>query len=195
MLKRYLSSHKYLILFLIALFVIGVILGLIFYNIMPEINRTSLIINLDNLKDQLINNHLNNITVHFLILALISVLSLTVIGYLIALFYLFYLGMSIGFTLIFLCKKYALKGLLFGLSYNIIFKLIYIIILLFILIKLFDIVKNMVGLIIYKRNNNLLNNFRHNYLSILILIMINLVNDIFLAYTSTFILKILTTMI
>ena len=103
--------------------------------------------------------------------------------------------MSIGFTLIFLLKKYALKGLIFSLSYNIIFKIIYIIILVLILIKLFDIVKNMIGIIIYKKNINLINNFRHNYLSILILIIINLGNDIFLSYTSTFILKIITSMI
>ena len=195
MLRKYLKNHKYLLFFLLSLFIMGIILGIIFYNIMPEINRTSLTINLDNLKDQLINNHLNDVMIHFSMLVLISLLSLTVIGYLVALFYLFYLGMSIGFTLIFLLKKYALKGLIFSLSYNIIFKIIYIIILVLILIKLFDIVKNMIGIIIYKKNINLINNFRHNYLSILILIIINLGNDIFLSYTSTFILKIITSMI
>ena len=86
MLRKYLKNHKYLLFFLLSLFIMGIILGIIFYNIMPEINRTSLTINLDNLKDQLINNHLNDVMIHFSMLVLISLLSLTVIGYLVALF-------------------------------------------------------------------------------------------------------------
>lgn len=195
MLKKYFKRHKYLLLFLLSLFIIGIASGIILYNIMPEINRTSLTINLDNLKEQLLNNHLNNISIHLFILLIISLLSITIIGYLIGLFYLFYLGMSIGFTLTFLIKEYALKGLFFSITYNLIFKLIYIIIIIIILIKLFDIVKNIIGFIIYKKDLNLLNNFSHNYLSIIVLIIMNLLNDLFLTYTETFILKIITSMI
>lgn len=195
MLKKYFKRHKYLLLFLLSLFIIGIASGIILYNIMPEINQTSLTINLDNLKEQLLNNHLNNISIHLFILLIISLLSITIIGYLIGLFYLFYLGMSIGFTLTFLIKEYALKGLFFSITYNLIFKLIYIIIIIIILIKLFDIVKNIIGFIIYKKDLNLLNNFSHNYLSIIVLIIMNLLNDLFLTYTETFILKIITSMI
>ena len=195
MLKKYIKTHKYLLLFLSVLFVIGIIIGIILYNVMPSINQTSLIINLDNLKDQLLTNHLTNLYPHLILLSLISILSLTIIGYFIGLFYLFCVGMSIGFTTAFLMVKYQLKGLIFSILYNIIFKLIFILILFLILIKLYEIVKNIIGLIIYKKNNQLMTNFRHNYLSILILIFSNIIVDIVLSLSSTFILKIITSML
>ena len=61
MLKKYIKNHQYLLLFLIVLFIIGIIIGIVLYNVMPSVNQTSLTINLDNLKDQVLNNHLSNI--------------------------------------------------------------------------------------------------------------------------------------
>lgn len=195
MLKKYIKRHKYLLLFLFMLLVVGIIIGIILYNIMPSINQTSLIINLDNLKDQLLSNHLNNLFPHILAICVISILSLTIIGYFTGLFYLFYIGMSIGFTTAFLIVKYGLKGLIFSFLYSIIFKLIYICVLIVILVKLYEIVKNIIGLIIYKKNDQLIGNFRHNYLSILILLFIIIINDLMLSLSSTFILKIITSML
>lgn len=195
MLKKYIKRHKYLLLFLFMLLVVGIIIGIILYNIMPSINQTSLIINLDNLKDQLLSNHLNNLFPHILAICVISILSLTIIGYFTGLFYLFYIGMSIGFTTAFLIVKYGLKGLIFSILYSIIFKLIYICVLIVILVKLYEIVKNIIGLIIYKKNDQLIGNFRHNYLSILILLFIIIINDLILSLSSTFILKIITSML
>lgn len=195
MLKKYIKRHKYLLLFLFMLLVVGIIIGIILYNIMPSINQTSLIINLDNLKDQLLSNHLNNLFPHILAICVISILSLTIIGYFTGLFYLFYIGMSIGFTTAFLIVKYGLKGLIFSILYSIIFKLIYICVLIVILVKLYEIVKNIIGLIIYKKNDQLIANFRHNYLSILILLFIIIINDLILSLSSTFILKIITSML
>jgi hypothetical protein len=177
------------------LLVVGIIIGIILYNIMPSINQTSLIINLDNLKDQLLSNHLNNLFPHILAICVISILSLTIIGYFTGLFYLFYIGMSIGFTTAFLIVKYGLKGLIFSFLYSIIFKMIYICVLIVILVKLYEIVKNIIGLIIYKKNDQLIANFRHNYLSILILLFIIIINDLILSLSSTFILKIITSML
>lgn len=195
MLKKYIKRHKYLLLFLFMLLVVGIIIGIILYNIMPSINQTSLIINLDNLKDQLLSNHLNNLFPHILAICVISILSLTIIGYFTGLFYLFYIGMSIGFTTAFLIVKYGLKGPIFSFLYSIIFKLIYICVLIVILVKLYEIVKNIIGLIIYKKNDQLIGNFRHNYLSILILLFIIIINDLILSLSSTFILKIITSML
>lgn len=195
MLKKYIKRHKYLLLFLFMLLVVGIIIGIILYNIMPSINQTSLIINLDNLKDQLLSNHLNNLFPHILAICVISILSLTIIGYFTGLFYLFYIGMSIGFTTAFLIVKYGLKGLIFSFLYSIIFKIIYICVLIVILVKLYEIVKNIIGLIIYKKNDQLIGNFRHNYLSILILLFIIKINDLILSLSSTFILKIITSML
>ena len=195
MLKKYIKNHQYLLLFLIVLFILGIIIGIVLYNVMPAVNQTSLTINLDNLKDQILNNHLSNIYPHLILLCLISILSLTLVGYFIGLFYLFYIGMSIGFTSTFLLIKYHLKGLIFSILYNIIFKLIFIVILVFILIKLYDIVRNIIGLIIYKKNDALVNNFRHNYISIITLIFINIIADTILSFSSTFILKIITSML
>lgn len=103
--------------------------------------------------------------------------------------------MSIGFTTAFLIVKYGLKGLIFSFLYSIIFKIIYICVLIVILVKLYEIVKNIIGLIIYKKNDQLIGNFRHNYLSILILLFIIIINDLILSLSSTFILKIITSML
>jgi hypothetical protein len=120
---------------------------------------------------------------------LIVIFSFTIIGYLGALFYLFYEGMAIGFTMAYLFNNLALKGLIFGLLYNFFFKVIYLILLIFILIKLFDTVKNIIGLIFYKNVPNLLSNFKHNYYSLMIILSLILCNELFLILTSKFMLN------
>jgi hypothetical protein len=195
MLKIYLKKHKYFITFLVALFIISIIIGLILFKTLPDNIKISLSFNLTDLKEQLLTNHISNLSSHLLCLIIISVLSLSIIGYFGALIYYFYIGMSIGFVSAYLMANYGLKGVLFSLTYNIIFKLIFIVILTFILIKLFDIVKNITGFLIYKKNDMLINNFRHNYLSIIILIIINTFIDFILGLSSNFILKIITNML
>src|SRR5574344_900330 len=159
MLKNYIKRHKYMFTFLIGLFVIGIIIGVFLYFFQGDNIKISIATNLNDIKDQLLTNHINNYYLHLIIIVLIAILSLTVFGYFGGLFYFFYEGMSIGFTCTYLTLNKGLNGLIFGITYNIIFKLVFLSLLLLILLKLFDIVKNIIGFIIYKNNANLLMNF------------------------------------
>src|SRR5574344_391497 len=148
MIKQFIKRHKYMFIFLIGIFITGIIMGIIIYNIQNDALKVSIATNLNDIKNQLLNNHINNYYYHLIIVIIVSLLSLTVFGYFGGIIYLFYEGMSIGFTCSYLTVTRSLKGILFGIIYNIIFKLIFIILLLFILIKLFDIVKYFIGFII-----------------------------------------------
>jgi hypothetical protein len=191
MIKLFIRRHQYLIIFLVGLLLISIITGIICYFNEPDTVLNSLNANLSNLKEQLLNNHLANLLPHLISILLIIVLSFTIVGYLGALFYFFYEGMSIGFTLAYLIKNMALKGLIFGIIYNFVFKLVYIILLIFILIKLYDLVRNIIGLVFYKNNVNLLANFKHNYYSLIIITSIIIGNELFLLLISNFMIKLL----
>src|SRR5574344_2177287 len=155
MIKQFIKRHKYMFIFLIGIFITGIIMGIIIYNIQNDALKVSIATNLNDIKNQLLNNHINNYYYHLIIVIIVSLLSLTVFGYFGGIIYLFYEGMSIGFTCSYLTVTRSLKGILFG----------------------------------------LINNFRHNYLWILIGTIIIFINDLFLLCINNLILKILVNML
>ena len=193
--RKFIGRHKYLLIFLLVLFLIGLFFGIILYFKQSDNSKSILTTNLTNLSEQLNNNHISNILPHLIILILIILLSLTIIGYLFGIFYLFYIATSISFSITFLTLNYGLNGLIFGLLYNILFKAIFLIGLIFILIKTSLISKNIFGMLVIKNNNPFKIDFKRNLIQILIMLSIILLNDILLYYLSSFTLKILTLML
>ena len=192
--KKYIKRRKYLFIFLCSILLFSIIIGIFLY-INKENNIKDIYLNTTNIKEQLLNNRVNNIFNHIISIIMIVLVSTIIIGYFGALFYLFYQGIVISFTICFLASIYGLKGIIFGIIYNIIFKLLFIIIIIFILIKLIDLIKNIIGVILYNNNITIIKNIKHNIICILILLLINLLNDIFLYMISNLILKILVNML
>ena len=191
---KYLRRRKYLLIFLLVLFLLSIGFGIVLF--IKQSNNIKLsLISLDNIKESLLNNHISNLFEHFMIITIISILSLIFIGYIGGLFYFFYIGTSIGYTLTYLLYFKGLKGLLFGIVYNLYSKFVFLILFYLLLIKLFDIIRNIMGFLFYHKNVNLLRNFKYNYRKIIIIIIFILINDIILSFTSDFVLKLILPML
>ena len=193
--KKFILRHKYLLIFLVVLFVIGLLSGVILYLKQSEDLKNILVNNLTDIKFQLINNHISNIIPHLIIITIIVALSFTIIGYLFGLFYLFYIATSISFSVTYLTINHGLNGLIFGFLYNLIFKSIYILAIIFILLKTSFISKNIFNMIFIKNNNTIKLNIKKYIIQIILIIFIIFINDILLYFISSFTLKILTIML
>ena len=121
MVINYIKRNKYLFIFLCGLLFISFISGIIIYLNIDNNVKLDLFNNVFNIKESLINNRINNIFNHLFVVILIVLLSFSCLGYFLGLFYLFYEGMSISFTFMFLCQIKGLKGLIFILLYDLLF--------------------------------------------------------------------------
>lgn len=191
MIFRYLKKRSVLLTFLSAIFLIGLFVGIVLYFKCNNETKSNIINQISNIKEYLINNNINNILKHFILIIIILILSFTIIGYFGAFFYLFYEGVSISFTLAFLVKIYGFKGLIFGILYNILFKLLFLIIYVLIIIKLFSIIKCIIKNIIYKKRINIKYIIKNNISAIVILYIVMFINDIIIYFFSSIILKII----
>ena len=188
---KYLKRHGVLLTFLSVLFLISVIIGIILY--LKSSNESKLYVNnlLTNIKESLLNTKVNNIFKHLLILGVITLLSFTILGYLCGFIYLFYEGISLGYTITALVANYAIKGFIFGILYNVVFKFVYIIIYILILLKLFDLVKLLVNNLVFKKQYTTKHSFKRIFLSIFLLITIIFINDIIIYFLTNFLLKLI----
>ena len=114
-------SKKYY-LFLMIIFAIGIILGFIFLIYLDESSKDLIFLNINDWLQNLENTNINNIISHILILSSLFILSLFIVGLPLVLFFPFYNGFSLGFTLMTLIDIFGIKGLLYGLIYIIITK-------------------------------------------------------------------------
>ena len=191
MIINYIKRNKYLFTFLSVLLLISFIVGIIIYNHLDNNIKLDLINNVSNIKEYLINNRINNIFKHFLIVILIVLLSFSCLGYFLGFFYLFYEGTSISFTFALLWQIKGLKGVIFVLLYDIMFKLVYLALIFILFIKLFYIFRSIMRYFLFKTNI-----YIKNYLiSIIIIILLIVINDILIYFLSNFLLKILINML
>ena len=186
---KYFKRHGVLLTFLGALFLISIIIGILLFLKSSNDSKKYVSDLLINIKENLLNSNVNNVFKHLLILLIITFLSLTVIGYISGFIYVFYEGISFGYTICALVNNFKMKGLLFGLLYNIIFKFIFIIIYVIILLKLFDLVRLLLNYLVFKKSYSIKNNLRNIILSIFILILIIFINDIIIYFFTNFLLK------
>lgn len=172
------DRSKIVLKFLGILFVIGIITGIILY--LKEDNDTKIIINneLNNLIANIKNTNQNNFIMHIITFSILFLLSFTVLGLPIVLFYFYYEGTSIGFLIISLIKYSGTNGLLFSLIFLLITKLIYILVLLYFTFYSIMYTKKIIHNI--KSDKTVI---IHNHLiKIIIIIGVILLNDIFLYF-------------
>ncbi len=188
---KYFKRHGVLLTFLGVLFLISIVIGIILFLKSSNESKKYISDYLINLKENIFNNRVNNIFKHLVIIIFIVLLSFTIMGYFSGIIYLFYEGISFGFTIASLVANYALKGFIFGIIYNIIFKLVFIIVYIIILLKLFDLVKLIVNYFLFKRSYLIKNKLKRVLLSILFLIVIIFINDIIIYFLTNFLLKLI----
>lgn len=140
------SLSKKFYLFLGIIFAIGIILGFIFLIYLDESSKDLIFLNINDWLQNLNNTNINNIIPHVVVLSSLFILSLFIIGLPLVLFFVFYNGFSLGFTLMTLIDIFGIKSLLYGLIYVIVTKGLY---LFFSFIFVISLLK--IAIIIFKR--------------------------------------------
>ena len=178
------SLNKKFYLFLSIIFVIGLILGVIFLIYLDEASKDILFLNINEWLQRISNSNINNIVLHIIMLSAMFLLSIFLIGIPFVLFFAFYNGFSVGFTVTSLISIFGIKGLLYGIIYVIITKGIYLFFLSIIIVSLLR-----VSLIILKSIFNKENIDKEKLALLLkknlICIAIILINDIILYFWGT----------
>jgi len=155
-----LKKHKKMVLFLNIIFIIGLIVGFVyFYYVKDEI--------IVNIKDDIIHTSFSsNIKYHIAFLSLILFFNLLLLGPFLGVFLFFYEAFSIGFIFAVFFSFGGVSGFIYAMVYILIFKLLYVILLDFILIKSFLFLKNYVGYFLLKKDSMLKTYASKNYLSV-----------------------------
>lgn len=178
--KKWLKNIKFkkLLLFILILFLVGFLFGIFYYFGIDRDTKESLMLNIITLKENLLIYRTNNILLHLGICLLLMVLSFVVIGLPFIYFYIFYEGLSIGFSFATLISVYRFRGIIFCLLHFIFYKLFYLIFIIFIILRCTRITKNLIGLIIYRGNAILKKNLSINIKKILVFLLFIFLYDV-----------------
>lgn len=179
-LRTSLKNNKYILMFLCTLFVIGIIFGIIYFIKQPSIVKSAIGTEMDMFKELIKTTKQNQVLYHLLILVIIFFLNFTVIGFLANIFYLFYEGCSLGFSIALFTYKYKISGIIFGLIFNIITKSFFLILIGYIGFLGIKIVKKTIGSVVLKQNNLNYIFLKKHILIFFIIIGVSLFSDLIL---------------
>ena len=119
------DRNKKVIKFLVFLFIIGIILGMLLFLSKTSEEKLNIANSILDIKNNIINSKQNSILIHFIIISILSILSFCLIGLPLALFYYFYEGFSIGFLICTFIKCFSVKGFVFSAIFLVINKFIF----------------------------------------------------------------------
>lgn len=125
-----LLKNNFLVKFVVTLFFIGLVIGLGFYfAYKPDLSGS-----LETFKNLVATTHQNTFLSSIVLISAIFVLSISVLGLPAILFYVFYEGLSIGYTFASFIWIYHMKGAIFYFLFFLTSKLLYIIIMFYFVI-------------------------------------------------------------
>lgn len=127
---KILSNYRNIIKFLIGLLIVSIVFGSIYYLLQSSDIKSIIVNSLENIGDY---SPKFNIVFHLTILSLILILTISIIGIPLIIFYLFYEGFSLGFLFTGIINYLGLKGLLNGFIFIFFNKFIYIACLIYLL--------------------------------------------------------------
>jgi stage II sporulation protein M len=174
------SINKKLYLFIVAIFIVGLITGLLFVKFLDESSLEVISLNINEFLQNMSINNISNIGTHILILSVIIVLSVFLIGIIPAIFFIFYNGFSAGFIIISLSNIFGFKGFIYSIIYLIITKLIFLIILSIITVSLIKLVKVIIDH--FLNHTDIKNNLLILFKKIFILFSLIIINDTILYF-------------
>lgn len=144
---KYWSKHKVIVAFLVSIFIVGLIFGIILGIKQDIIFKNDVVYSFKNIKETLLNKRINLIIIHTVICIILIVNSFLAPLYIFNILYLFSKGMCIGFSIYLLTLTFGIQGLVSGFLYSFVLQLVYIVCLLFILLKCFDLSKAVLGML------------------------------------------------
>ena len=158
--------------FVVTLFLVGIFIGIIAnITFKPEISPY-----LNDFTREVSSDNLNTFLLNIALISGVFILSISIVGLPIILFYIFYEGFSIGFTLISFALVFGIKGFLFYLLYFVIVKLIFIICALYFVFMSTRFYIRLINALIHKKQEEIYGVFvnqLYRYIIVLLVIAIN----------------------
>lgn len=183
--KQYIKQNKVALKIAMAILLIGVISGSIYYMFISSLLKESIQTSLMNIKTFQYNSILKDL----IVMSLLLVLSFFVVGIPAGLFYVFYESFSIGFLISIFWTSFHLKGLFLILMYLLLNKVLTTVLMLLFIHKSINISRYIIGLFIYKRDEKIINKLIYSVKSCLLLIIIVLIINVILYFVSPLVLN------
>lgn len=186
------KRNKTMIIFLLSIFIIGAIFGVFYYIQQSDVIKNGIKEGLTTYKTTISKTNINLFVKHIFLLTAIFLLSYTIIGNVLSIFYLFYEGIILGFSTAIFIANYKFSGLIFNLISFILTKALFITSVIFISIVALKITKKIIYTIISKKGESFYELIRFNILKLFIILAIVLISDLFIFFLSNKILSFLT---
>ena len=186
------KRNKTMIIFLLSIFIIGTIFGVFYYIQQSDVIKNGIKEGLTTYKTTISKTNINLFVEHIFLLTAIFLLSYTIIGNVLSIFYLFYEGIILGFSTAIFIANYKFSGLIFNLISFILTKALFITSVIFISIVALKITKKIIYTIISKKGESFYELIRFNILKLFIILAIVLISDLFIFFLSNKILSFLT---
>lgn len=172
--------NKQFLVFVSAILIMGILSGILYYYSLDQSIKDNVIITMNSFNVSGINNILR----HVVILSIITVSSMLIIGFPLSLFYLYYEGIGIGFTLTVFTILSGMKGLLYSIIYIIFTKALFIFLLFISIKKILNISKLIVNYMVNKNSEKIKSNLIYNFKNLIYVILLIILNDIIIYFFS-----------
>lgn len=186
-----LKKNKKYLKFVLMVVIIGLLFGFVYYHFLSSDTK----LNINNTLIDFSNFRVNNILKDLIIMSLILVLSFFIVGIPLSIFYLFYESLSIGFLLNIFFASFGIKGIIYSIIYIFINKLLTFILMIIFIQKTINIGRYIIGIFIYKKDEEVRNKLILNFKNSLYIIVIVLIINIILYFISPIIFKSLSFLI
>ena len=183
---KWTSSNKFIIKFLLTLFIIGLVIGFYTYYNQSELIRYNIASELGSLDELLIGTRQNNFIRHIVLFSVGMLASLTVVGLPIIIFYFFYEAVSIGFLLASLFSFNGFEGLFFGFIFTIVNKIFIYVALTYLIIFSIHYAKKVIKSI-RNKDYKIYEYVTHQIIKNLFVIFSILISDLFIFFLGNFI--------
>ncbi len=182
-------NNKRIFLFLITIFLIAFIFGIIFYTKQEDLIKSNITDILKTFSNNLGKIHINYILIHIITLLVIFTLSLTIIGLVFTIFYFFYECMTLGFIIAMFTTNFGISGLIFAIIYIILVKIFFILILFYIYTLALKIDKRIIYNLLTKSNETINSIFKNSLKKLFVLSVILIISDVFIYFCGSKILQ------
>jgi len=173
-----LKKHETLLIFILVIFIFGIITGLLFYFKQDSSLKETIVLSLTNLfKNNVFT--IKNIFYHFIILIIIALTLFCFIGLPLLTIYIFFEGITLGFIIPLFFSLFKINAIWYFLVYFILVKFIFIFLLLLLFVKTINYLKTYI-ICLKKKNYDFIKNFKY----IITLIALILINDVFVYFIS-----------
>lgn len=175
-----LLKNNFLVKFVVTLFFIGVVVGLLFYfAYKPDLSG-----NLEVFKELITSTHQNTFLSSIVIISAIFVLSISVFGLPAIIFYIFYEGLSIGYTFATFIWVYHIKGGLFYLLFILTSKLVFVLLVMYFVIISVRYIKKFLDHFFSKNREELYKTIVFHFYRFVIVLGITIINSLLIFFFS-----------